>query len=74
MPYAHDVSVLLHTSLAQARRRIPPSAGTLTEAASGVRLATRAEHLGGAAQLLAGLRAEVRALAARLLSDAGPGA
>jgi predicted DNA-binding transcriptional regulator YafY len=85
VPYAHDVSVLLHTSIAQARRRIPSSAGTLTAVASGVRLTTRAEHLGGAAQMLAGLgwaftierpaelRAEVRALAARLLSHAGAG-
>jgi predicted DNA-binding transcriptional regulator YafY len=85
VPYAHDVSVLLHTSLAQARRRIPPSAGTLTEVANGVRLTTRAEHLGGAAQMLAGLgwafiierptelRAEVRALAARLLTHADTG-
>jgi predicted DNA-binding transcriptional regulator YafY len=85
VPWAHDISVLLHTSLAQAQRRIPPSAGTLTEVASGVRLTARAEHLGGAAQMLAGLgweftierpaelRAEVRALAARLLTHAGPG-
>jgi predicted DNA-binding transcriptional regulator YafY len=85
VPYAHDVSVVLHTSLAQARRRIPPSAGTLTEVASGVRLTARAEHLGGAAQMLAGLgwaftierptelRAEVLALAARLLTHAGTG-
>ncbi|WP_446210371.1 hypothetical protein [Micromonospora sp. IBSANI012] len=40
-------------SLAQARRRIPPSVGTLTEVADGVRLTTRAEHLDGAAQMLA---------------------
>ncbi|MEV4845451.1 YafY family protein [Micromonospora matsumotoense] len=83
--YAHDVSVLLHTSLAQARRRIPPSVGTLTEVTDGVRLTTRAEHLDGAAQMLAGLgwpftierpaelRAEVRALAARLLTHADAG-
>ena len=85
VPYAHDVSVLLHTSLAQARRRIPPSVGTLTEVPDGVRLTTRAEHLDGAAQMLAGLgwpftierpaelRAEVRALAARLLTHADAG-
>jgi predicted DNA-binding transcriptional regulator YafY len=82
VPYAHDVSVVLHISPAQARRRIPPSVGTLTEVANGVRLTTRAEHLDGAAQMLAGLgwpftiecpaelRTEVRALAARLLADA----
>lgn len=85
VPYAHDVSVLLHTSLTQARRRIPASVGTLTEVADGVRLVTRAEHLDGAAQMLAGLgwaftierqaelRAEVRALAARLLTHSGAG-
>lgn len=83
--YAHDISVLLHTSLAQAQRRIPPSVGTLTEVTDGVRLTTRAEHLDGAAQMLAGLgwpftierpaalRAEVRALAARLLTHADTG-
>ncbi|BBH67675.1 hypothetical protein ACTI_43600 [Actinoplanes sp. OR16] len=85
MPYAHDVSVLLHTSLAQAQRRIPPTVGTLTEVATGVRLTARAEHLDGAAQMLAGLgwpftverpaelRAEVRALATRLLAHADAG-
>ena len=85
VPYAHDISVVLHTSLAQAQRRIPRSVGTLTEVPDGVRLTTRAERLDGAAQLLAGigwsftierpdtLREEVRALAARLLTDAGGG-
>ena len=83
MPYAHDVSVVLHTSLAQAQRRIPPSVGTLTEVPDGVRLTARAERLDGAAQMLAGLgwpftidrpdelKDEVRTLAARLLTDAG---
>jgi predicted DNA-binding transcriptional regulator YafY len=83
VPYAHDVSVVLHTSLAQAERRIPPSVGTLTEVPDGVRLTTRAERLDGAAQMLAGLgwpftidrpdelKDEVRTLAARLLTDAG---
>jgi predicted DNA-binding transcriptional regulator YafY len=81
VPYTHDVSVLLHTTLAQAQQRIPPSVGTLTEIANAVRLTTRAERLDGAAQMLAGLgwpftierpaelRTEVRALAARLLAD-----
>jgi predicted DNA-binding transcriptional regulator YafY len=85
VPYAHDVSVLLHTSFAEARRRIPPSVGTLTEVANAVRLTTRAEHLDGAAQMLAGLgwpftierpdglKAELRALAARLLAYADSG-
>jgi predicted DNA-binding transcriptional regulator YafY len=83
VPYAHEISVVLHTTLAQARRRIPPSVGTLTEVPDGVRLTARAERLDGAAQLLAGLgwpftierpdklKDEVRALAARLLTDAG---
>lgn len=85
VPYAHDISVVLHTSLAQARRRIPPSVGTLSEVPGGVRLAVRAERLEGAAQMLAGLgwpftidrpdklRDEVRALATRLLTDAKAG-
>lgn len=82
VPYAHDISVVLHTTLAQAQRRIPPSVGTLTEVPDGVRLTTRAERLDGAAQMLAGLgwpftierpnelKDEIRALAARLLTDA----
>jgi predicted DNA-binding transcriptional regulator YafY len=82
VPYTHDVSVVLHTSLAQAQQRIPPSVGTLTEIPDGVRLAMRAEHLDGAARMLAGLgwpftierptelASEVRALAARLLTHA----
>jgi hypothetical protein len=80
----HEVSVRLHTSLAQARRRIPPTAGTLTEVADGVRLTARAERLHRAACMLAGLgwpftveypdelRTEVRALATRLLTHATP--
>jgi predicted DNA-binding transcriptional regulator YafY len=82
VPYAHEISVILRTSLAEARRRIPPSVGALAEAADGVRLVARAERLDGAAQMLAGLgwsftverpdelSTEVRALARRLLSDA----
>jgi predicted DNA-binding transcriptional regulator YafY len=80
VPYAHELSIVLHTGLAEARQRIPPSVGTLTEVDGGVRLTGRAERLDGAARLLAGLgwpftveapdelRAEVRALAHRLLS------
>ncbi|GAB3331253.1 YafY family protein [Micromonospora halotolerans] len=83
VPYAHDISVVLHTSLAQAQRRIPPSVGTLTEVPDGVRLTARVERLDGAAQMLAGLgwpftidrpdelKDEIRALAARLRTDAG---
>jgi predicted DNA-binding transcriptional regulator YafY len=83
VPYAHDLSVVLHTSLAQARRRIPPSVGTLTEVPDGVRLTARVERLDGAAQMLAGLgwpftvdrpdalKDEIRALATRLHTDAG---
>ncbi|WP_446213889.1 helix-turn-helix transcriptional regulator [Micromonospora sp. IBSANI012] len=55
VPYAHSVEVLLETDLVTARRRVPPSVGDLTEVADGVLLRTRAEHLNGMAQLLAGL-------------------
>lgn len=80
--YRWDVEVLLETSLAAARRRIGPTVGTLTGTSDGVVLRTRAEHLAGMAQLLAGLgwpfvirrpdelRAEVRQLAARLRQSA----
>jgi predicted DNA-binding transcriptional regulator YafY len=78
VPYAHEISVLLTTDLAGARRRVPPAFGTLTEVPGGVRMQARAEHLADAARLLAGLgfpfrveqpealRDELRALAARL--------
>ncbi|MEU5791638.1 YafY family protein [Micromonospora purpureochromogenes] len=78
VPYAHSVEVLLETDLVTARRRVPPSVGELTEVADGVLLRTRAEHLDGMAQLLAGvgwpftvlrpdaLRDAVRAHATRL--------
>jgi predicted DNA-binding transcriptional regulator YafY len=80
--WRHEVVVDLATTLEQARRRLPPTVGTLTEMPDGVRLTARAERLDGMAQLLAGLgcsftivapealRAEVTALAARLMSDA----
>jgi predicted DNA-binding transcriptional regulator YafY len=83
VPYRYEVSVLLHTTLDEARRRIPPVIGALTELPGGVRLVARAERLDGAAALLAGLgcpftierpdelRAEVRALAARLMDASG---
>ncbi|MEU4427505.1 YafY family protein [Actinoplanes sp. NPDC024001] len=76
--WRHEVSVLLHTDLEQARRRIPPTVATLSRTDAGVRLTARAERLDGMAQMLAGLgwdftvetpdelRAEVAALAARL--------
>jgi predicted DNA-binding transcriptional regulator YafY len=57
VPYAHEVSVVLDVALAEARRRIPPTAGSLLEVpdGAGVRLTMRAERLDGAAQFLAGL-------------------
>lgn len=84
VPYAHDISVRLHTDLVQAQRRIPPTVGTLTEVHDGVRLTTRVERLDGAAQMLAGLgwpftierpdelRDQVRLLASRLLAHIDP--
>ncbi|WP_316520423.1 helix-turn-helix transcriptional regulator [Kitasatospora brasiliensis] len=78
-PWRHRVEVELETTLTAARRRLPPAVGTLTELAGGrVLLRARAQNLDGVAVLLAGLgwpftvrepaalRAEVRALAARL--------
>ncbi|TQL88044.1 putative DNA-binding transcriptional regulator YafY [Actinoallomurus bryophytorum] len=85
VPYAHEVEVVLETPLADARRRIPPTVGTLSETEGGVLLRTRAERLDGMAQLLAGLgcpfvirtpeelRGAVRALAEHLVEySAGP--
>jgi predicted DNA-binding transcriptional regulator YafY len=82
VPWAHEVSVVLHGPIDEVRRRVPPVVGVLTETASGVRLSARAERLAGMAQLLAGLgwaftverpdelRDEVRRLADRLRDDA----
>jgi predicted DNA-binding transcriptional regulator YafY len=81
--WRHEVSVVLHTTMDSARRRLPPAAGVLTEVDGGVRLDARAERLDGMARMLAGLdwsftverpaelRTELRALAERLLRDAG---
>ncbi|GGS76533.1 transcriptional regulator [Planobispora rosea] len=85
VPYRHEVRVLLETTLERARRRIPAETATLAEDPGGVLLTARAERLDGMAQMLAGLgwpftvlepdglRAEVRALAARLAGYADPG-
>ena len=83
VPYPHEIEVVLATTLDEARRRIPPTAATLTETDGGVLLTARAEHLPGAAVMLAGLgwpftirrpaelRAEVTALAGRLSTWSG---
>ena len=78
VPYAHEIEVVLATTLANAPRRIPPTVATLAETEGGVLLTGRAEHLPGLAAMLAGLgwpftvrrpaalRDEVRALSDRL--------
>ncbi|MFJ2032183.1 helix-turn-helix transcriptional regulator [Streptosporangium sp. NPDC087985] len=83
VPYRHEVKVLLATTMEEAARRIPASTAALTETAGGILLETRAEHLHGMAQMLAGLgwpftvitpdelRGEIRALAGRLVEAAG---
>lgn len=80
--WKHEVVVELATTIDQARRRLSPTIGTLTEVPDGTRLTARAERLDGMAQLLAGLgwsftiirpdalRAEVAALADRLQAAA----
>ncbi|MBM9460145.1 YafY family transcriptional regulator [Nocardioides sp. zg-536] len=81
--WAHEVAVVLHTSLVEANERLPRSAGALREHPDGVLLETRAERLDGMARMLAGLgwdfdvltpdalREEVRSLADRLRANAG---
>ena len=78
VPYAHEIEVVLATTLEKAQRRIPPTVATLAETEGGVLLTGRAEHLPGLAAMLAGLgwpftvrrpaalRDEVRALSERL--------
>lgn len=78
VPYAHEIEVVLATTLENAQRRIPPTVATLAETEGGVLLTGRAEHLPGLAAMLAGLGwpftvrrpaalvTEVRALSDRL--------
>jgi predicted DNA-binding transcriptional regulator YafY len=85
VPYRYAVSVILNAEADSLRRRIPAWVGTLAEVQGGVRLTFQAQHLAGAAQLLAGLgcafsvespaelREEVRGLAQRLLATADDG-
>ncbi|MCR6688788.1 YafY family protein [Cellulomonas sp.] len=82
--WSHEVRVVLRTSPAQARERLPRSVGRLTEHPDGALLETRAERLDGMARLLAGLgwdfevltpdalRDELVALADRLRTAATP--
>jgi predicted DNA-binding transcriptional regulator YafY len=83
VPYPHEVSVLLHTTVEDVRAKLPASVATLTETPDGVRLLLRANRLEWAAAVLAWLgctfeieypdelRAEVRKLADRLSACAG---
>ncbi|MBV6702651.1 YafY family transcriptional regulator [Kitasatospora aureofaciens] len=86
VPWTHRVEVELGMTLAEARHRLPRSAGTVTELAeSRVLLRARAQNLDGVAVMLAGLgrpftvrepaalRDEVRALADRLTAWSGQG-
>ncbi|GII97433.1 helix-turn-helix transcriptional regulator [Sinosporangium siamense] len=78
VPCRYRVEVVLHTTYAEARRRIPATIATLTETGDGVTMRLGAESLPGTAQMLAGLgwpftvitpddlRRELRALATRL--------
>ncbi|WP_308195757.1 WYL domain-containing protein [Dactylosporangium sp. AC04546] len=83
VPYRHEVEVVLHTTLAEARARIPPTVGATHATPQGaVRLTCRAERLDGMARMLVGLgwpfevrrpaelREEIRALGRRLLNNA----
>lgn len=77
--WAHALEVVLHVPVDEARRLLPRSTGTVAPHPSGAVFRGRAEHLDGAARMLAGLgvdftvvtpaalRDEVRLLAERLL-------
>lgn len=83
--YPHTVSVLLHTTVAEVRTKLPASVATVTETSGGVRLVLRANRLDWAAAVLAwlgctfeiespdALRAEVSTLADRLSTCATGG-
>jgi predicted DNA-binding transcriptional regulator YafY len=82
VPYAHELEVVLETTLAEARRHIPREIGTLSGSDGRVLLRARVERLDGAARMLAGagcpfvvrkpaeLRAAVRDLAGTLAAQA----
>ena len=55
LPWAWQAEVLLETSLREARRRIPPTLGTLEQHQAGVLLRIGADDLGWLASYLAGL-------------------
>jgi predicted DNA-binding transcriptional regulator YafY len=82
LPWPWEAEVLLETSLREARRRIPPTLGTLEQQPAGVLLRIGADDLGWLARYLAGLeipfsvlhpaelRTAIRGLAERLLARA----
>lgn len=85
VPYPHEVSVLLNTTVAEVRTKLPATVATLTETATGVRMLLRGNSLAWAAAVLAWLgcpfeieypdelRAEVTTLAERLSACATTG-
>jgi len=86
VPYPREVCVLLHTTVAEVRTKLPATVATLTETPAGVRMLLRGNTLAWAAAVLAWLgcafeieypdelRAEVTALADRLSTCARVGA
>ncbi|GEL26630.1 transcriptional regulator [Pseudonocardia sulfidoxydans NBRC 16205] len=82
--WAHPMEVVLHVPVDEARRLLPRSAGTLAPHPSGTLFSGRAEHLDGAARMLAGLgvdftvvtpselQSEIRAVAEHLLRQVSP--
>jgi predicted DNA-binding transcriptional regulator YafY len=85
VPYPHEVSVLLHTTVADVRTKLPATVATLTETPDGVRMLLRGNTLAWAAAVLAWLgctfeiehpdelRTEVTKLADRLSTCAHQG-
>ena len=82
VPWPWQAQVLLETSMREARRRIPPTIGTLEQQPAGVLLRIGADDLGWLASYLAGLelpfrvlqppelRTAIRSLAERLIARA----
>ena len=83
VPYPHEVSVLLRTTVAEVREKLPATVAKLTETPNGVRMVARANRLEWAAAVLAWLgcpfeieypeelRTKVTELADRLSACAG---
>ena len=70
VPWRHEIEVVLHAPLEQARERFPPTLAELTPVAGGTKLRMRAHSLEWAAGLLAGAGCDFTVRSPSALRDA----